>query len=296
MIHKYLRAVGFSHVTNRQQIQELISDAVKDATIRKIVRRQDAYAFGMFQKDYAPGIGIAVCGEYDDNDTFLFDYYFPYLKSDGISTAEDISLERLAAQEAYTGIVDEARVGVSLIFFMRNLTDYMERGREKDHALHGATLTLSALSDGGTIMLPIMKSRKDQDMTRKKSVKRYKMIAAAKRGNESAIESLTLEDMDTYTAVSKKIQESDVFTLVDTYFMPYGVECDHYSVLGEIRTCRRVLNSMTGESVYILKLLCNDMYFDVCINAADLVGEPLSGRRFKGNIWMQGQVNFTDSA
>ena len=55
-----------------------------------------------------------------------------------------------------------------------------------------------------------------------------------------AIESLTLEDMDTYTTISKKIQKEDVFSLVDTYFMPYGVECDQYSILGEITECRKV--------------------------------------------------------
>ena len=41
-----------------------------------------------------------------------------------------------------------------------------------------------------------------------------------------------------------------------------------------------------------MTLCCNDLYFDVCINAADLIGEPQTGRRFKGVIWMQGQVNF----
>ena len=37
----------------------------------------------------------------------------------------------------------------------------------------------------------------------------------------------------------------------------------------------------------ILTVLCNGMQFDVCINRADLGGEPEAGRRFKGG------VNFT---
>lgn len=291
MIHKYLRSVGFSHYTERKQIQELISDTVQDAKIRKTVERKDGAPFGMFFKEYAPDIGIAVCGEYDENGTFLFDYYFPYLHGTGVSTTEEISLERQAAQFSYAGIVDEARVGVSLIFYLRNMTDYLERMSSQKDPLKGATLTLSALSDGGTIMLPIRKSKQDRDRTHKKALSRYRMIAAAKRGNEEAIESLTLEDMDTYTTVNRLLRDSDVFTLVDTYFMPFGVECDHYSVLGEIVSCREVVNTLTQEAVYILKLLCNDIFFDVCVNAADLTGEPLTGRRFKGNVWMQGQVN-----
>ena len=104
-----------------------------------------------------------------------------------------------------------------------------------------------------------------------------------------------MEDMDTYTTVSRKIMKEDLFSLVDTYFMPYGVECDQYSILGEILACRLETNSLTGEEVYHLALDCNELIFDVCINRQDLLGEPEVGRRFRGNIWMQGTVHFPDS-
>ena len=76
--------------------------------------------------------------------------------------------------------------------------------------------------------------------------------------------------------------------------MPYGVECDQYSVLGEIKDCRKVANRITGEECYILTVNSNDLLFDVCINTKDLYGEPEVGRRFKGSIWMQGYVNYPD--
>ena len=80
-------------------------------------------------------------------------------------------------------------------------------------------------------------------------------------GDENAIESLTLEDMDIYTMISRKIHKADVFSLVDTYFMPYGVECDQYSVLGEIVAMRLTTNQITGEKIYILTICCNE--FDI---------------------------------
>ena len=98
--------------------------------------------------------------------------------------------------------------------------------------------------------------------------------------------------MDTYTTISKKIQKEDVFSLVDTCFMPYGVECDHYSILAEITECNLVKNKLTSEEIYLMTLNCNDMTFDLCINKEDLYGEPAVGRRFKGTIWMQGYINF----
>ena len=119
-----------------------------------------------------------------------------------------------------------------------------------------------------------------------------KLVNAAKSGDPVAIESLTLDDMDTYTAISKRIQNEDVFSLVDTYFMPYGVECDQYSVLGEIMELNTVRNKITDEEIYMMTINCNDLTFDLCINKMDLFGEPCVGRRFKGVIWMQGYINF----
>ena len=42
----------------------------------------------------------------------------------------------------------------------------------------------------------------------------------------------------------------------------------------------------------MLTIECNGLVFDVCMNEKDLMGEPLPGRRFRGNIWMQGMVDF----
>ena len=45
---------------------------------------------------------------------------------------------------------------------------------------------------------------------------------AARNGDQTAIETLTLDDMDIYSKMSKRLKNEDVFTIVDTYFMPYG--------------------------------------------------------------------------
>ena len=101
---------------------------------------------------------------------------------------------------------------------------YVKSRNSKRLPINGTTLTLSALSLQGKIMMPIIKNEKDKKIIKKASNDRNSLIAAARRGDEDAIESLTLEDMDTYTIISKKIQKEDVFTLVDTYFMPRSEE------------------------------------------------------------------------
>ena len=91
---------------------------------------------------------------------------------------------------------------------------------------------------------------------------------------------------------SDLIANEDILSIVDSYFMPYGIESDQYSILGEIVDYRMENNKMTGDKICLLTLDCNDLIYDVCINEKDLLGEPAIGRRFKGVIWMQGKVNY----
>lgn len=293
-MHKYMRAIGFSKLKKRKELQALITDAIVNADERAYTSNSEDTILAEFCKDFAENIGIAVCGEFDSEDKFSYDYYYPYLRGTGISSREDVSVERHAGTESYAGICDDIKVGVSLIFYLQNMIPYVKANNSDRLPIRGTTLTLSGLSLQGKIMMPIIKNEKDKKIIKKASNNRNSLIAAARRGDEDAIESLTLEDMDTYTTISKRIQKEDVFSLVDTYFMPYGVECDQYSVLGEILDYQKIKNRLTKEELYQMTISCNDLQFDICINAEDLYGEPEVGRRFKGSVWMQGFINFPD--
>ena len=295
-MHKFLRAVGFSQYTEKKQVQKLIRDIIIHADERSYTTVGKKTLVAEFDRNFAEDIGVAVCGEFDEDDTYSFDYYLPYLRSDLVSTAEDISIERHAAKESYAGICDDPKVGVSLIFYLQNMISYLKLQGEGKIPAKGTSLNLSALSCQGTIMMPIQKTEWQKKKIAKDAVQRNRLIQAARGGDEEAMESLTLEDMDTYTSISRKIQKADIFSLVDTYFMPYGVECDQYSVLGEITDMKLVTNGLTGEKVHILTLCCNDLNLKVAINSIDLLGEPAVGRRFKGSVWLQGQVNFPEES
>ena len=295
-MHKFLRAVGFSQYTEKKQVQKLIRDIIIHADERSYTTVGKKTLVAEFDRNFAEDIGIAVCGEFDEDDTYSFDYYLPYLRSDLVSTAEDISIERHAAKESYAGICDDPKVGVSLIFYLQNMISYLKLQGEGKIPAKGTSLNLSALSCQGTIMMPIQKTEWQKKKIAKDAVQRNRLIQAARGGDEEAMESLTLEDMDTYTSISRNIQKADIFSLVDTYFMPYGVECDQYSVLGEITDMKLVTNGLTGEKVHILTLCCNDLNLKVAINSIDLLGEPAVGRRFKGSVWLQGQVNFPEES
>lgn len=294
-MHKFMRAIGFSNLTDRREQQKLITDIILNASHRAYTSNGEETILAEFCEDFAKDMGIAVCGEFDENDKFTYDYFYPYLRGTGISSFEDVSVERHADKESYAGVCDDIKVGVSLIFYLQNMVPYVKAQYENLLPIRGTSLTLSGLSLKGNIILPISKNEKQKQKVQRASKNRNQLIDAARRGDEEAIESLTLEDMDTYTSISKKILSEDVFSLVDTYFMPYGVECDQYSIMGEILDIALRVNKLTNEEIYVMRLNCNDLQFDVCINKRDLYGEPQVGRRFKGIVWMQGYINYPSS-
>ena len=294
-MHRYLRAIGFSNLKSRLQVNNLLAYVIQNADEKKYTSMNDMdIMFAEYSMDFAENLGITVRGEFNEENQFVFDYYFPYSRGTQISSYEDISIERHAEKESYAGICDDIKVGVSLIFYLQNVISYLKIKNADRLPIKGTSLILSALSVDGTILLPLEKRESDLKKTKKESINRSKLIASARNGDEDAMESLTLEDIDTYTNISRKILKQDVFTLVDTYFMPYGVECDQYSVLGEIIDYQFVENKMTKEEICQMTICCNDLYFDVSINKKDLLGEPKTGRRFKGIIWMQGHINFPE--
>lgn len=290
-MHKFMRSVGFSQL-NRKQLQKLVTDIIVEGPNRSYTSLDDDLVIATFSREVAPGIGITVVGEFDENDQFSYDYFYPYLESFDISTEEDVSVERHAATESYAGVFEDVRMGVSIIFYLQNLIPYVKAMRSDLLPMEGTTLSLSALSLDGIILIPLQKTAKDMVNNIQSSRNRAKLMMAARSGDEDAIEDLTLKDMDTYTSIAQKIHHEDVFTLVDTYFMPYGVECDQYSILGEILSVEEVTNSITGEKLYHMSINCNDIQMQLVVNKEDVFGEPAVGRRYKGNIWLQGRINF----
>ena len=299
-MHKYMRAIGFSEYTDRKKLKELLTDVIMNSDHRAYTMNQEGILLGEFSKNHthtkgtteSGTFGVAVCGEFDDNDKFIYEYYFPYLTGSGITSYEDVSVERHADKDSYAGICDDIKVGISLIFYLRNRIPYIKAQSTGKLPIRGTTLTLSGLSLKGSILLPIKKDEEQVLRVKKDSANRNKLLAAARQGDEDAIENLTLEDIDTYSMLSRRIANEDILSIVDSYFMPYGIESDQYSILGEIVDYRMENNKMTGDKICLLTLDCNDLIYDVCINEKDLLGEPAIGRRFKGVIWMQGKVNY----
>jgi hypothetical protein len=302
----YIRALGFSEMTSESE-EEFIKLGIEESLKEKFVVHHEALNRGVIILRLSNSTGLYVYGRYDGK-KFKYEYYHPFVVGTRVITNEELAVERHLDKESYEVGCDELKTGVTLIFYLQNVMDYLDylydggelkvdnfnpdvRNSVAKQAIRHKKVALAGLSLGGLILLPTAKNKKAK-ISAEEEKKRKNLIQAAKKGDEDAIESLTIEDMDKYNELSHRIVKEDIFTIVDSTFMPCGVECDQYSVIGEIMEIKTEENIYTGETMYIMLLDCNDLFITTVINKKHLMGEPEIGRRFKGQIWLQGNVKF----
>lgn len=293
-MNRYFRAIGFSTPPRRCDINHIVADGLQNAGYRAYTTNDEDEGSIMAQYEIPLGsrFGISVCGQFDETDQFFPDYCYPYLDADRITSGEEVSVEARIDNDSYAGVCEDDRAGVTLIFRVRNAIEYIKSVHTSFQPLEGVQISLTALSLEGTVLLPIYKTAEDVQRQQEEQQKKRKWMKAARNGDERASHELTAMDMDVYAGVMTHIQSEDIYSIVDSYLMPYGAECELYSLLGEIRKVEVDANRLTGEEVYILTIDCNGLYMDVVIQKADLFGEPEVGRRFRGPVWMQGKLVF----
>ncbi len=292
-MHKFMRAIGFSDI-NQKALDLMLEEIIKTTHKVRVTGGSDGNKYAEIRQEIAPNMGIMLRGTFEEGNKFCFEYYFPYLFGENITTTELVEIERHAEKESYAGLCDDRRVGMTLIFYLQNMVEYLTeiQAPYENKTLVGTVIT--GLSTEGKILLP-MDSRMKEQKSRVTYDRNSEMMAAGPEDEEKDFMEQTMEDFHLYERLSKRIEEEDILTIVNSTLMPYGVESDQYSILGEILSYKKVQNPFTRENIYQMQLQCNGLVMDLCINEKDLVGVPDTGRRFKGNLWMQGRLCFENS-
>lgn len=289
-MHSYLRAIGFSKYKSRKQLEKIYYSALRSPNRKVITTVSVDTSLIQFEKDFGESMGLTLIGEYDVNGALSVEHYYPYIKGDTFMEYENITIEKQTDKESYAGVCEDYRLGMTLIFYVLNIADYAKSKWLNYSNRHLTQVKLSALSINGTILLGVKRDKEQLKIETDLKNLRNKLLAAAKDGDNEAIENLTIEEMDTYTSLTARIKSEDILSIVDTSFMPCGVECDHYMIVGNILKVTEVKNSFTDELIYNLLVETNDIVLNVGINSIDLQGEPREGRRFRGEVWLQGVV------
>lgn len=291
-MNTFLRAIGFSKYTTKKSMHDIIAAASLYPETMDYISSEDEGKIYEFKHIYGNGFGIKFYGTESDDLDYDIDSYVPFVLGTHFFSPSDLCVEKRYRDFSFIASCEDLRIGVSIIFHLLNPVEYVNFLYRDIEGSPNYSLAFSALSCSGTILLPVTSSPGDKEKKQLRVTKRASLIAAARNGDENAIESLTFEDMDTYAKLSKRILREDVFTIVESSFMPYGLESDLYTIVADIVQVIPSNNTITGELVYNLTLDYYGVLIDTVINALDLTGEPTPGRRFKGTIWLQGTIRF----
>ena len=287
-MHKFLRAVGYSILEHQEDIEDMMRLIVQETGNRQFIRKDNSRSYAEYRSMVSESIGVCVCGEEDARGKFHVTHYFPFCNNDLPREEEFVVIEKKIAGDGYTGLCDDESIGSTIIFYLQNAIDYLFKHKEES-SVEDVQVHFSALSTKANIILPTV-AREETLKTIRKNLKKEKLIEEAKNGDEKAIVSLSMEDIDKYAIISERVKKEDILSIVETSLFPLGSESDFYTMIGNIKNVRLEKNRFTGEEVYVLLIEMNTILVNVAINKKDLYGEPEVGRRFRGNVWLQGKV------
>lgn len=133
-MHKFLRAAGFSMYQKKKDIEKLLDLLETQPSVTKCVQIDEETNVCEMRTEIAPGIGLSIVGELNEEGDFEREFYFPYVECAQESSTAECSVQRHVEKETYAGMVDESCVGISLIFYVQNFLDYREKVLKKGEA------------------------------------------------------------------------------------------------------------------------------------------------------------------
>ena len=321
-MHKYLRAVGFSQYEKKSQVDNFFKENLKEEHLISTYITQDMRLCGQYNIPVCNGAGISVIGEQEKDQLTLIDFYYPYLKGYDYTLIQECTIEKHSDKESYAGIIDDYRLGIALIFYLTNGNVY--NSLIKSHKISDIKIDkiyLSALSVGGRIILPIDKKElsgnefndKDKINPNFDFDEDFDDEDDEEDDDDAPLTTRIIGDMDDFSEglgkpisigigiklprspigfQESRLKNEDLYSIVETSLVPYGIECDKYQIVAEILSVNRKVNQFTGETLVEMRVDTMGLQFNLMINENDLEGEPLPGRRFRGVIWLLGEVEF----
>lgn len=293
-MHNFFEAIGFSnHKDGKEKtlIRNIVKNTIKDYKENHNYRLEAKGKTMEVGIKFGEYIGMYIQGEFLEDGEFEVDSVFPYVKPMSYEKYKNgITIEPNVYNISFSAACDTlSENGISIIFYLQNGIEYMNY---KDKLKDDYEIGLAGLSMSGRIILPTNVNKDYINKYADKKKNKQNLFVEARDGNQDAMESLAFDEMEMYTRINKRIENENLYSVIDTCFMPYGLQSDKYSIIGRIVNIHKCRNSITFETVYILHLECNDVIITVAINDKDLFGVPEIGRRFKGIIWLQGRVKF----
>ena len=290
-MHKFLRAAGFGALLTETDVYEFLRDKViRPENLHTVIENAEGSKEAEYLLSVGKDIGIAADTITYPDGTGQIRYYYPFFCARDYSSEENCGLERHTDQETFAGLIDEYKLGISLIFYIQFSLEYKKYLRLNPPSDFKGT-SLTAFANEGVVLLPVTKAGEADESFAMRKNEEERLLEAAMQGDQDAIETLTASDMHLYNEAADRIKTEDLYSVVEQSLMPSGIECDQYSIIGEIMSVEEAVNNVTGEELWQLSLVCNGVSLKLCMRKEDLLGEPLCGRRVKARIWLLGNLD-----
>lgn len=322
-MHKYLRAIGFSEFDrdNDLELKKFFDENIKKECLVSSYANKNGRKYGQYDIEVCPHIGISIVAEIDELDNFKgINFYFPYAIGSDYTTIQECTIEKHSDKESFAGVIDDYRLDIALIFYLTNCNNYNNIFlREDINSIKVERIFLSALSTSGKIILPVEKDgtkKADIGFTPTKDIMSYIKsehelgeILPSNQDNIDDMDDLDDSQIDNMlfdpeeeipifqrylpgSAEDRIHNNEDLFSIVETSLVPFGVECDKYNIVAEILSVDKHINKFTNETLIDMRVETMGIQFNLIINELDLQGDPKPGRRFRGTIWLLGEVEF----
>lgn len=289
---EYLAAVGLKEYVDEEKLQELISKIVTSPTNKYITNfKDDKHIKVEYEKRYNDKMGLIVRGSLTDTEELVINFFMPYALSEQTIDIVEADVEQRDQDFLYHVYCEDIETGTQMDFSLQNVMDFLDVEEEKGVYIEGTQLM--GLSIDGKVILNVDKDDIEAEMEIEEDEWRRELLKKARQGDEEAQELLEIEAEEIEDIIEERLQEEDLFSILEGFFMPIGSQDGIYSVLGTIKEVNEYENSLTGEWIYNMVVDSIGIVFEVCINKKDLVGEPMEGMRFLGSCWVQGKLLFS---
>ena len=114
-MHQYLKSIGFGNIQNKKELHKILHQVEKSYTQHNLMTLDEETDLCEYAKEFGAGIGIILCGDMDLSERFTPGYYIPFFVGTGITSYADVYVERRIDREAYVGICEDLKIGISLI-------------------------------------------------------------------------------------------------------------------------------------------------------------------------------------
>lgn len=288
---EYLAAIGLKEYTEENKLQRLISEIVSSPTNKYITNFKDKDSIKIeYEKKFNEKMSLIVRGNLSEQEELTVNFFMPIALSDKTIDIVEADVEIKDEEFLYYVYCEDDDTGTQIDFCLQNVMDYLDIEQDENTYIEGAQMM--GLSVDGKVILNVDKDDVEKELELEEEQWRKELLKKARQGDMDAQELLEIEAEEMEDIIEERLEEEDLFSILEGFYMPVGVEQGLYSVLGTIEKIKTYVNSLTNEKVYNLTLNCIGVNFEVCINKKDLIGKPMKGMRFLGLCWMQGKLLF----